>query len=617
MKLKTSFCNFSLLKKNLTRFAPLWIIYLAAWLIGLTTLFSGVINEQIDLTYYEVTELMEIGNMSAFVYGVLLAMALFSYLFNARSTSMMHALPLRRSCIFTTNFLSGVLMFLVPDILITLVFSVGAGMLAGGVPLVFQWFLGMVVMNLFYFAFAVFIAMFTGQLAALPIFYGIYSFLLFVLHTCLGAFFDRMQDFGYAWQGGFSPGLQVQYATPVVNLMQYGTSWHSEGSAIVGSYSCLVIYGLLALLLIGLSYFVYSRRKSEWAGDIVTEPWARVVFRYGVGFTAAVTIGFVLSQWIFWNVDSRIPMVLTMAATGVVAFFVACVLLKKSFRVGRRAVFGGGVCALALIVLSAGVSVDLLGIARRVPDAERVISVRLSGLGYNTTLKSFANRESVEAIHQLLVNSESGEIDAVDSQTLRITYQLENGQQKQWSYSFEVSEESLADPESVAAQLQSVMDTKEFRNSQKLETLYWVDKDAYELMDVSLRYTDEHSYSQNWNLTPEEAEGLYDALLEDAAADRMPRVTLKPQRPTEEQYAEDELRPDPGASVEEVTLADTEMTDSVLEFYIKYTDDQGRDMGINYVPVVIEPCMTATVRYLIESGADPAWVLPGAQTHAG
>ena len=41
MKLRTSFCNFGVIRKNITRFAPLWGIYLAGGLLVMLTALGG------------------------------------------------------------------------------------------------------------------------------------------------------------------------------------------------------------------------------------------------------------------------------------------------------------------------------------------------------------------------------------------------------------------------------------------------------------------------------------------------------------------------------------------------------------------------------------------------
>ena len=48
------------------------------------------------------------------VYTALCALAVWSYLYSARSVGMMHTLPIRREGIFLTNFLSGFSMALIP-----------------------------------------------------------------------------------------------------------------------------------------------------------------------------------------------------------------------------------------------------------------------------------------------------------------------------------------------------------------------------------------------------------------------------------------------------------------------------------------------------------------------
>lgn len=48
---------------------------------------------------------------------------------------------------------------------------------------------------------------------------------------------------------------------------------------------------LQALFLPFWRMAAYRRRRSESAGDIVSVRWAKVLFRYGVALTAALTIG--------------------------------------------------------------------------------------------------------------------------------------------------------------------------------------------------------------------------------------------------------------------------------------------------------------------------------------
>ena len=52
-----------------------------------------------------------------------------------------------------------------------------------------------------------------------------------------------------------------------------------------------MIYAAAGIVFAVLAYAAYRRRRSESAGDIVSVRWAKVLFRYGVALTAALTIG--------------------------------------------------------------------------------------------------------------------------------------------------------------------------------------------------------------------------------------------------------------------------------------------------------------------------------------
>ena len=65
------------------------------------------------------------------VYAILCAMAVWSYLYNARSVGMMHTLPIRREGLFVTNVLSGLTMMAIPYA-VTGVLLVLVTMLFGG-----------------------------------------------------------------------------------------------------------------------------------------------------------------------------------------------------------------------------------------------------------------------------------------------------------------------------------------------------------------------------------------------------------------------------------------------------------------------------------------------------
>jgi len=51
-----------------------------------------------------------------FIFAIVSGVAVFSYLYNSRSANMIHALPVRREELFVTNYLSGFLFMVVPQL---------------------------------------------------------------------------------------------------------------------------------------------------------------------------------------------------------------------------------------------------------------------------------------------------------------------------------------------------------------------------------------------------------------------------------------------------------------------------------------------------------------------
>ena len=119
MRSATSFFNFTLLRKNFARFWPIWSLYGLFWLavLPLNILsnrihWDGGMARSLPLNYLD-------GGPSAAVtltalFGLLCAMAVFSYLYQSRSVGMLHALPVKREGLFLTNYLSGLSFFALP-----------------------------------------------------------------------------------------------------------------------------------------------------------------------------------------------------------------------------------------------------------------------------------------------------------------------------------------------------------------------------------------------------------------------------------------------------------------------------------------------------------------------
>lgn len=111
-----------------------------------------------------------------------------------------------------------------------------------------------------------------------------------------------------------------------------------------------------------------------------------------MAFCTAVALGQFLYYFLFGQYrssgnDSLPGTILCMVAAGLVGYFVAEMLIKKSFRVFRAGAKGAVIVSLALVLLGVAMSFDLTGYEKRVPDESEIESAfyTFSGMTNVTT----------------------------------------------------------------------------------------------------------------------------------------------------------------------------------------------------------------------------------------
>ena len=105
-----SFFNGTVLKKDLTRFLPLWVIYL---ILGLLMV-SRCIGAQYDSAAQILLNSLRPFSILLCVYALVTAQMLFGELFSSKLSNAVHALPVRREGLFITHFTAGMLMGIGP-----------------------------------------------------------------------------------------------------------------------------------------------------------------------------------------------------------------------------------------------------------------------------------------------------------------------------------------------------------------------------------------------------------------------------------------------------------------------------------------------------------------------
>ena len=371
----------TLLKKNIKRFWPLWGLYgLGLFFLLPAPILSGIYNYMNGWGGSTVGSLRGAISSTPVIgvcYGLFCAMALFHYLMDHRATQMLHALPIRREGLFLTNWLSALLFILVPNLVISWLTALCAaaaravGLVAADRFLVdlLLWLGAGTAIPMFFFCFAMFCAMFTGNLLALPVFYGILNFLVLGLYALVADWLLPNLLAGYAgsvpeWCEWFTPAVHLQM------LVSQGTGYKTLEAV------CYSLVAGCAFTLIALG--VYRLRQLERAGDLVTVGWVRPVFQYGFGLCVGLTAGLLVWEQFFYA-SSWILMGLV-ALFAVLGAFGGRMLLKKTLRVFADGWKGVAGMAAVLALLLVGVRADFFGYQRWVPQPEQVESVYVSGM---------------------------------------------------------------------------------------------------------------------------------------------------------------------------------------------------------------------------------------------
>lgn len=387
MRSGTSFFNAALFRKTFLRFWPIWALYTAGWTLVLPLRLWADAMRRSDWAAPELSEhlqnaangvpgLLEAGVPLAAGAGLVCAMAVFSYLYSSRSACMMHALPLRREALFLTQYLAGLSFLLLPQLaifILTAATEAALGCLALW-PLT-QWLLIQSGLCLFFYSFAVFCAMFTGHLAALPVFYGVLNLLAYVMTSLIEA---ECRLFLYGFQSFPSPVWELaDYLSPSIALSRaVSLSYHNDLPSL-WQPSLAAVYAAVGVALAIAALLVYRSRNIESAGDVVAVKLVRPLFKYGVALCAGLSGGMFTYQLL--SGLSSLTLMGWILFWELVGYFAAEMLLRKSFRV-LPAWKGAVPLAAAIVFLSLSVHYDWYGFESRVPDPSQVTRVTVDSL---------------------------------------------------------------------------------------------------------------------------------------------------------------------------------------------------------------------------------------------
>ena len=450
MRLKVSFCNKTVLKTDIVRFAPLWGGY-TLMLALLTLMCIRAPGESPEYAYAEMVRLFSAraGHM-VFIngfYALAVVQALWGDLLTPRLCNSLHAMPVTRDGFFGAHLVSGVLFAIVPNVL---VYSLAALMVPGEIAAAPLMTLAAACLQyLFYLGAALVAVQLAGNRMGMVLAYGMLNFFSILVYWFCAQVFTPLTygtEANVNWMANICPTVVMyrgSYFIPLEHYLDTPTAsiYYYDGMERGRLWVPAMACALVGVGLIALAQFLYRRRKLESAGDLLAYPGLAPVFLVMNTLMVAAFIHLGVSLMDFEAVSQYFFLPLGL----IVGYVSGLMLLRRTTRVFRKRLLLPLAGILVLCALTVcGIYTDVFKVIRRVPQENQVMSVTVEPVNGNYGRKPLevTDREKIQAIlsyHRESLNGWQDQVrDALLQKTgcwkpgayfnVRLEYKLENGQ---------------------------------------------------------------------------------------------------------------------------------------------------------------------------------------------
>lgn len=621
MKSKTSFFNKGIFNNLLKRFWPAWALYSIVWLLAMPVEFlSGVrYADNVAASFVNRINGMsgEVSVVMAFFCAVIVATGIFSFMYRQRETSMVASLPVKREGIFCSAYLAGLLpLVAINAIIAVLTLLTAVGHINGEcVTAILIWFGTYTLEFIAFYGIACFIAVFTGSIIALPVFYAIFNFLAvgseFLIRSLINSFVYGMSNDYKCVTEFLSPAIYMveETGTSIKNAVAYygDTTGTVCPSMTFNGWTTVIIYAVVGIILAICGMLIFRRRKMECVGDVVAIPALRPVFKYGVSVCAAICFGLLL-YLIFWDnhngsvlgVGGFAALVFFMAVGGAVGYFGADMLNKKSAHVFKGNWSGYIAVVIACAALCAVCRFDVFGLGTYVPNETDIMSVKIAGSYSDIKLTEADDIKAAAELHRGIVSDineiakENDEMFTAYNEeyyyNVNFIYTLNNGKTVKRGYSIKESNDN-------AKRYVELMESEAFRDARCVQYGKYT---AEEVNSASLNYCIKGNDWYGCELTGEQAVDLYknavaDDIMEGNADftifysynDNYPTLWIR--------Y--DEFAPNGGYEYSDFSIAITPECVHTIQWF---KDNLGVDLSTEIQEPIVNAAMGESTEYAIQ-----------------
>lgn len=404
MPSERTFFNKAVYKRTLSRF---WILG-AAYAVALCFLtimcgrffYNSEAAEAAEYVSYSIlTNLTRREIVAAAIAAVVMAIAVYAWMFRKTSAAYIAALPVTREALLISGMLAALTILILPCIIAMLV----SLLLYGGAGPVYVSSLlcstaAAVLMNIAFFGLASFCTVFTGNAAVLPALYAatLYGF------VGIEAVIRYIAEF--LLFGVRGTGWELAVLSPVYYFSNYYVGSCSQMLPLSATYAAA------GVILAGIAVIFFRHRRMEAAGEVVAVPVLRPIFRWGLAAAGSLGMAVLTLKTVFGvgsyaagngGTPGKVAiLLLAMLFGAAVGWFGAEALMRKTLRVFDRHWKGLGVFCALLCSLVIGGEFDVFGVERYQPDADEIGYAAVYGWGeYDET--RIMQPENLEALLSL------------------------------------------------------------------------------------------------------------------------------------------------------------------------------------------------------------------------
>ena len=421
MKSKTSFFNAQLLRKDVVRFAPAWVLFLVYLLLQHVS-----VQDPSSAVWY-LKQTIPAHGIVNLGYAMVCAQLLFGDLFNTRMCNALHALPVRRESWFLTHVMAGISFSVVPVMVAGMfqIFSLGSYWLAA-----LLWAAALILEYLFFFAVAVFSMMLVGNRFAAVVVYSILNFLAGIV---LWLFYSLYLNHLHGVAVDMESWLILCPVVWFFNFQWFNPVLAGQYLRVMDGWGYLAICAAIALVLLGGALLLYRKRALEKAGDFMVFRPLQPVFLVLYTFSAGAALH--LFSNLFMGMKVEYVFLFIGLAVG---FFTGLMLLARTIRVFRiRAFVQFGVLLATFGLTLVLTIIDPLGITRWVPKEESVKAVSVNYMAYGENDKAMTDPaviRQVISIHQHGIDHPEEETNGLRDANVTLVYHMKDGRTVQRRY---------------------------------------------------------------------------------------------------------------------------------------------------------------------------------------